>query len=95
MVPRQEDMPACGRFEAKYSRTDPGQLFGDDAGQLPFGLPTKIVVDDEVRTCIVAVSVLPVVKLAVNPSVIRLAKPAGVAVASGNRNSTPVEIVSA
>src|SRR5439155_5688412 len=85
--PRQEDMPACGRFDVKYSRTDPGQLFGADAGQPPFGSPTNIV--DEVRTFNVAVSVLLVVRLAVKPLVNRLAKPARVAVASGKRNSTP------
>ena len=66
-------MPACGRFDVKYSRTDPGQLFGDDAGQLPFGLPTNIVVDAEVKTRISAVSVLLVVRLAVKPLVSRLA----------------------
>ena len=82
-------MPACGRFDVKYSRTDPGQLFGADAGQPPFGLPTNIVDEDEVRTFNVAVSVLLVVRLAVKPLVIRLAKPAGVAAASGKRNSTP------
>ena len=88
-------MPACGRFDVKYSRTDPGQLVGEAAGQPPSGLPTNIVADDEVTIVIVAVSVLLVVRLAVKPLVIRLAKPAGVAVASGKRNWTPVEIVSA
>ena len=66
-------MPACGRFDVKYSRTDPGQLFGADAGQPPFGLPTNIVVDAEVRTFIVAVSVLVAVRLAVKPLVNRFA----------------------
>jgi hypothetical protein len=86
-------MPACGRFDVKYSRTVPGQLVGEAAGQPPLGFPTNIVVD-EATTCIVAVSVLLVVRLAVKPLVIRLAKPGGVAVATGKRNSTPpVEIV--
>ncbi len=87
-------MPACGRLEAKYSRTVPGQLVGPDAGQLPLGLPTNIVDEDEVTICIVAVSVLLVVRLAVKPLVKRLANPAGVAVASGSRNPTPDGIVS-
>src|SRR2546430_4410909 len=95
-MPRQEDIPAWGRFDAKYSRTDPGQLFGADAGQPPSGLPTNIVVAGVVMTCIVAVMMLLVVRSAVKPSVKRLAKPAGDAVASGNRNWTPpVGIVSA
>ena len=79
-------MPACGRLEAKYSRTVPGQLDGEDIGQPPSGLPTKLVVEEEVTTFIVAVRVLLVVRLAVKPLVNRFAKPAGVAVASGNRN---------
>ena len=88
-------MPACGRLEAKYSRTVPGQLDGEDMGQPPSGLPTYFVPEDEVTITIVAVSVLLVVRLAVKPLVNRLAKPVGVAVASGSRNSTPpVGIVS-
>ena len=65
-------MPACGRFDVKYSRTDPGQLV-TNAGQPPFGLPTNIVVGAEVKTCITAFSVLLVVRLAVKPSVNRFA----------------------
>ncbi len=65
-------MPACGRFDVKYSRTDPGQLV-TNAGQPPSGLPTNFVVDVEVKTCITAVSVLLVVRLAVKPLVNRFA----------------------
>ena len=46
-------------------------------------------------TCIVAVRVLLIDRLAVKPLVNRLAKPGGLAVALGNRNSIPVEMVSA
>jgi hypothetical protein len=88
-------MPACGRFDAKYSRTVPGQVLGEAAGQPPSGLPTNIVVDADVTTWIVAVRVLLVDRPAVKPLVNRLAKPGGLAVASGNRNETPVEMVSA
>ena len=66
-------MPACGRLAAKYNLTDPGQFVGDEVGQLPLGLPINIVEGLLVKTCIVAVRVLVVVRLAVKLSVIRFA----------------------
>jgi len=88
-------MPACGRFDVKYSRTVPGQFVGPDTGQLPSGLPTYLFPDDA-TTCIFAVRVLLVAKLAVNPFVNRLTKLGGDPVASGSENCTPpLGIVSA